>query len=419
MASRLQVIFDLYINNQANSEEISELVDFYADPLNEEEFNELLTAQWHEFKARTPVFSQMESEKILINIFNKEISVRKSPRHALNYRLAYKIAAAILLILATGVLFIRSPIDKQSLTVLSSAKISRQAVKDAHSVNDKAILTLSDGTVVNLTAVAPGNIKNQSGTRITKTSEGQLVFSIGSARLASKAGKSRKPEYNTISTPNGGQYQINLPDGTKVWLNAASSLKFPTDFTLADRKVELSGEGYFEVAKVKVHEKRTPFKVFSHTEFGRSQEITVLGTHFNIQAYNNDKSFKTSLLEGSVVVRNLNSNAIHLLRPGEQSVLTADKDVITAVNVEEVLAWKNGQFVFDNTPLLDILRQLERWYDVEIDYNKVPDTRYQGVISKKQSLSQVLNMLELTGNLRFKINKLAGEQRLKVEIDEK
>ncbi|MDB5087420.1 MAG: FecR family protein, partial [Mucilaginibacter sp.] len=200
--------------------------------------------------------------------------------------------------------------------------------------------------------------------------------------------------YNTVSTPRGGHYQVILPDGSQVWLNAASSIRFPTAFTDKERKVEISGEAYFEVAK----NKALPFVVKVN-----SSEVRVFGTHFNVMAYTDEAAIKTTLLEGSVQFSN--GSASCMLKPGEQSELTKSGQVkvISGVDVDNAIAWKNNMFDFENTDIESVMRQLSRWYDVDVVYNKKVNDRFFAEIPSSSKLSEVLKALELTGKVNFDI----------------
>ena len=261
---------------------------------------------------------------------------------------------------------------------------------------NKAILTLADGSVISLDSANNGKIAKQSGIEITKTADGQLVYTTSekSSDLASNS-----LLFNTVSTPRGGQYQIVLPDGTHVWLNASSSLKYPTSFKGSERKVELEGEAYFEV----VSNKKMPFRVLS-----KNQLVEVLGTHFNINSYADENVTKTTLLEGSVKIARLSGaqkslSDYKILIPGQQAVL-AEKIKVSNVDTEEAVAWKNGELMFSSQEIKGVMRQISRWYDVDIIYeDNIDDIILSGSISKYANVSKVLEILELTGNIHFKI----------------
>lgn len=200
--------------------------------------------------------------------------------------------------------------------------------------------------------------------------------------------------YNLIETPRAGQYQINLPDGTRVWLNAASSLRYPSRFSGSKRLVELTGEGYFEVAKNKEH----PFVVKTNR-----QEVQVLGTHFNINSYTDEGSTNTTLVEGSVRVTALDGKN-RLLKPGEQSQLKGDEIEVSDVDTEAVLSWKNGDFVFKGDDFKSIMRKISRWYDVEVVYQgDFDDLKFGGYISRTKNISSVLSIMESTGKVHFQV----------------
>lgn len=257
--------------------------------------------------------------------------------------------------------------------------------QDILPTGNKATLTFADGSFVVLQDLKNGIIKEYNGTRVIKQDE-QIIFELNKNTPTDKVGK------NLLSTQNGVQYKIVLTDGSKIWLNAASSLSFPTAFTKKERVVELKGEGYFEVAK----NKSKPFKVKTNKAM-----VTVLGTHFNIMAYLNEKTINTTLLEGSVKV--ITGNRSKLLVPGQQAQVN-DNIEISEVDLEETVAWKNGNFQFNNTELGMIMRQIERWYNVKVDYKgKVMDKHFTGVISRNIGITKVLEMLELSGGLNFKM----------------
>jgi len=251
--------------------------------------------------------------------------------------------------------------------------------------NNKAILTLANGNKVVLTDAGIGKLADEGNSIVEKTTSGQLVYNA-------------KPEtgaaaelFNTLETPKGGIYDVVLADGTKVWLNAASSLKYPTSFTGKQRRVELHGEGYFEVAK----NKAMPFIVTSN-----NQQVEVLGTHFDISAYDDDNGvYKTTLLEGSV---RLNMQTI--LEPGEQAINTNQKIRVKQVDTEDAIAWKNGKFKFKNENIQDLMRKIARWYDVEVVYDgEMTRKDFSGTVSRFDNIVKILTMLESTHTIHFKI----------------
>lgn len=261
---------------------------------------------------------------------------------------------------------------------------------------NKAILTLANGKKISLSDAMNGDVAKEAGFSITKTADGHLVYNVAAAENVNDS------RLNTISTPNGGEWQIQLPDGSTVWLNAASSIQYSLNIgTAKQRVVKLDGEAYFEVAKNAAH----PFIVETD-----KQAVEVLGTHFNINSYKDEKVTKTTLLEGSVRVSHNTTNESEVLKPGEQSLVSVSGIAIKEVNVDEAIAWKNGYFMFNNERQESILRKVARWYNVEIEYADpaAKNVMYYGTVSRFEKISKVLTKFEQTGEVRFDIkdNKL-------------
>lgn len=298
-------------------------------------------------------------------------------------------AAAILVIAVSGAYYFLSQQKKES-TVASVKKTTPDVMGDVRPGGNKAILKLADGTSIALDDAANGTIAAQGNTTVQKLGDGELAYNKTAQKISI-------PLYNTISTPRGGQYSVALPDGSRVWLNAASSLYFPTAFTGKERNVTLTGEAYFEIA----HNSSMPFKVQVN-----NMTVEVLGTHFNIMAYDNEDATHTTLLEGSVKVTldNNESDGIKLV-PGKQASL---KKGSSAFNVHDtdtdiVTAWKNGMFQFNGDNIQTIMRQIERWYDVEVNYSgKIPQGHYSGAVGRDNNLLKVLRIFEET-DLRFNV----------------
>ncbi len=292
-----------------------------------------------------------------------------------------KVAAAVTLIASLG---------GWLLSGRQTAKqLPRQVakVKDVPPGGNKAYLTLADGSRIAVNDASQGQLATQGKIKVSKSATGELIYEADTMASADAT-----LSYNTLTTPRGGQFRLLLPDGSRVWLNAESSLRFPTSFASSERLVELTGEGYFEVAS----NTKQPFVVAT-----ASQRVTVLGTHFNVQAYADQAHTSTTLLEGSVQVSGKAGRS--LLAPGEQCRLNGQTGGMQKLQVdtEEVVAWKNGYFIFNETYLADVLRQLGRWYNVDAEFAHVPAIRYNGTIPRNVPLSKAIEMLEITGNLRF------------------
>lgn len=322
---------------------------------------------------------------ILFERFNEKLTVKKRMR---TRQLWYSAAAAVLIVIAASAIFIpktRQPIVKQQAT-----NVKKVTAPGAN----KAILTLSDGTQVDLSDAANGYVANQVGIKVKKAVNGKLIYDRAGAE--GSTGEAGSLVYNTIATPRAGQYEVELPDGTKVWLNAESRLRYPVKFTGTERKVELTGEAYFEVA----HNKALPFRVAT-----AEQTITVLGTHFNIKGYADERTIATTLLEGSVSIANNVSGQSKLLVPGKQSNIIKGEGAIevTDAHTDEVMAWKNGYFIFDNQDIKSIMKLISRWYDVDVDYKLTRSVRFGGTFSRSSDLKELMKNFELLGNLHFEL----------------
>jgi len=295
----------------------------------------------------------------------------------------YAAAAVVILGLGAGIYYFTPSHTYQKL-----ASTPKPAVDIAPGRN-RAMLTLADGTAISLDDAANGAVAKQGNSSIVKLSNGRIVYD-------SKGTGGTQMQMNTMSTPKGGQYQLTLQDGTKVWLNAASSITYPAAFVDRMRRIKVKGEVYFEVAK----NKTKPFIV----DIDGGSSVEVLGTSFNINAYSDEDNSRTTLLEGSVRVVGPGSNSV-MLKPGQQAVVGSGTGISmrSDIDTEEVMAWKDGYFEFDGASLETVLRQLARWYDVEIDYGgHVPAKTFIGEIPRDASLSVVLNVLEKTG-VHFRI----------------
>jgi len=299
-------------------------------------------------------------------------------------------AAAAIMIVALGLgnMLLK---DKKQLLITSN-----RPKKNVHKAivpgSNNAILTLADGSTILLDDAKNGLMGNPGTSAVKKLKDGLISYTGNAAGQ----GKTNEEALNIITIPRGGQYTVILPDGTKVWLNSASSLTYPVAFNGIQRKVELKGEAYFEVAK----NKQLPFVV--HTG---KVDVKVLGTHFNVTAYQDEAEIKTTLLEGSVKLTVGSASA--LLVPGQQGISGSAEDrIITkTVNVNQVVAWKSGYFIFRDSDIKDIMKQIGRWYDVEIEYEgNIPERTFGGTYAKNKDITELLKGLELTGLVHFKID---------------
>ena len=365
--SRLQYLFQRWFSREATPEEQQELQQLLEDARHDAGLQAALEQTWVSFTPDTQMDPQ-EADDIFRHITARPQTVL----HRIRRWWPAAAAAMVLGIAALGY-FRTKPAGAPLQPSVSS-------VADIAPGGNKALLTLADGSVVTLDS-AGNQVIQQGGTRISQ-SGGQLRY---------EGAEGQAPVWNKLSTPRAGQFRITLPDGTRVWLNAASSIRYPTAFAGNERKVEITGEVYFEVTP----DALKPFRV----DADRRSTIEVLGTSFNISAYNDETLLKTTLLEGKVKVAAKNGPAQEL-RPGQQAQQAVSGNIVVSNDVDpaEVLAWKEGWFQFNQAALPEVMRQLSRWYDVEVKYaGPVPDRVFEGKIQRDLTLVQVLRILEKSG----------------------
>lgn len=370
---RLTYLFYRYFQKTASQEELDELSLLMNEPEHENAVKLLMEEAYLLFEPKGNVFSETQSAAIFNNV---QATTRK---HKIWWR-AMAAAASVLVLISAGFYGWQTMKGKPPAPVLAQQH-------DVKPGTNKAVLHLADGSEVTLDST--GNQVIVQGETTINQQNGQLHYNANNPDATAVS-------FNTLTTPRGGQYSVTLPDGSKVWLNAASSLKFPTAFSGAERKVELTGEAYFEIAKNAQH----PFKVTLED----NTIIEVLGTHFNVNAYKDEDAIATTLLEGAV--RLTNGKERIAIKPGERALLQEGgaKFVIDRPDVERVTAWKNGFFRFNGENITIIMKQLSRWYDIEPVYNgnmKMKD--YSGYISRHSNISEVLKMLELTNEIDLKV----------------
>jgi ferric-dicitrate binding protein FerR (iron transport regulator) len=383
---RLAHLYEKYTNGNCTPQENAEFMTLVNEDESVDELNRLIekdvVGNREEKRMAAPRANQL-FDLILQNAKKQEDHSRPVSKVFTLRRMAA--AASVIFLLGLGTYFML--IQQKEKTNTSSAKARFK--NDVAPGGNKAILTLADGSSIVLDTATNGILAAQGGIKVIKLENGELAYN------ATDAGEG-EVLYNTITTPRGGQYQLVLADGSKVWLNASSSLRFPATFTGDDRKVALTGEAYFEVAK----NAKMPFRV---TVAG--MEVEVLGTHFNINSYDDESAIKTTLVEGAVNVKKGDSR--QLLAPGQQ--LQVDKAgqmrLIKNVDTDEAIAWKNGKFIFSGNDIQSVMRQLEKWYDIDVEYKgTVTKEEFVGMISRSSNISQILQMLEKTRTVKFEIN---------------
>ncbi|RPD41828.1 FecR domain-containing protein [Chitinophaga barathri] len=328
----------------------------------QEEFSQVLTSQ--------PAIDQEISDRIEARLL-QQIGAPKVVH--LRRRRTWLAAASILVLLAAGGLYLFTADNTEVPKLASTPDIT--APKDIAPGSSKAVLTLTDGSTITLDSA--GNQVIHQGQTLVQLNNGRLEYDTDNIGQA--------VGYNMLAVPRGGQFTIVLPDGSRVWLNSASKLRYPTAFTGEKRLVELEGQGYFEVQKDAEH----PFIVKT-----KSLDVEVLGTGFDVMAYPDEKSINTTLVEGAVRVKDV------MLKPGQQARMEYSTGCIYVepADIQQVIAWKTGFFEFDDANLAEIMRQASRWYDIDIVMNTTgKDKAFGGRISRNLPLSELLHMLEANG----------------------
>lgn len=370
---RITELIEKVHQNKASEAEIEEL--------------DLLYAQFDQKPGYVEFLDQAEKDRLQDSVYsgiqkklpdvpeNRRTGISKS-KFTLWTRIG---AVAAMLFMVSSIIYLLR-LNKQS-------EQPQQQVADIKPGGNNAILTLSNGKSIVLTHAKNGDLANESKVSVKKTADGRILYAEG--------GSSAKASsiYNTLTTPRGGQYTVVLSDGTLVYMNSGSTLKYPVSFSNKERVVELSGEAYFEVSKNKLK----PFKVMTN-----QQVVEVLGTHFNVNSFAEDNSVKTVLEEGAVRV--YSKTGAKLLKPGQQSIVKKDAIEVAEADVEEALAWKNGYFRFNDESIRSVMAKLTRWYNIEVVFgDQIPDVGFYGTISRAKNISEVLKMLEYTKGVHFKI----------------
>lgn len=389
---RINILLQQFADGEISRAAYEELIEHFKLAGNDDEIYKAMDEVWRDTNANE-LDSQVDEVKFYQDLVNSKSFKKGKVAYHLNGFMRYAAAAVVLVTLSFGIYFYENQ---------KTSNKNKFAKHDILPGGNKATLTLADGRVIDLNKVNNGDLAYQSGISIHKTGNGQLIYSIQSKN------KQHSPAdeltYNTIATPRAGQYQVNLPDGSKVWLNSESSIKFPVQFSRAERRVELRGEAYFEVAKVyknlKSSGERLPFLVSSE-----NQTVEVLGTHFNVNAYPGERVTRTTLFEGAVKVFADKIQSPSYLKPNQQAVLIGKTIVVSTADVEEAMAWKNGLFIFNKQNLGDIMKQVERWYNVDVVFSDeaLKQEEFNGTTSRFKNISQLLEVLESTGSVHFKI----------------
>jgi len=371
---RIKYLFEQYLNKQASPKERDEFLE-WVEETDQDEVQELIGHGWSEFSSRKELFTPTDRDNMLATVFNSSLA-RK--HNALWPRIAIAVSITVFLAIIGFAYF----------NWHNGHNVRRLAHNDITSGHNGATLILSNGKKIHLGDAANGQLAEEAGVEVSKTQNGQLVYEV-------KKGEQNNNRINVLSTAKGETYQVKLPDGTKVWLNSASSLSYTTSLNNhGKREVKLTGEGYFEVAKDKAH----PFVVQT-----ASQEVEVLGTHFNINSYHDEAVVATTLLEGSVKVTS--GSMEQVIKPGYQVLNNGSDLKVQTVNTDQITDWKNGDFNLNRVDFRVAMRKIARWYDVDIIYNQsVPEgIKSGGWISRNKPLSNILEFIERSGQVHFKV----------------
>ncbi len=390
--NKLDELLSLFVDGKISREEFEQLFDYIRSEQDDENINFAIDQELRKMKSCVSL-DDAEKDKMFESIVATEHFDQKaeSDKHIIRAWYQFSVAASILAILSVGLYFYANRTIDHRTSFSKSEKLKEKVIIKPG--GDKAVLTLSDGSRIILEDAKNGLLANQAGVSIQKTADGELLYSFAKKKSSVPEALTEEVIYNKIETPYGGKYQINLPDGSKVWLNSASTLRFPALFSGNTREVELNGEAYFDVAK----NPNKPFKVIT-----KDQIVEVLGTQFNINSYSDEETFKTTLIEGSVKI--IYKDRVVLLSPGQQFQPNLKSSKVIHADTEEVTAWKNGYFLFKDEDIHSIMRKISRWYNVEVNYKgEIPDVGFGGNISRSKDINEVLNVLQLTNAVHFKI----------------
>jgi transmembrane sensor len=379
---RLHQLFEGWLHNQLSAREQAEWMELLVDPKLESVRQQIIENYYDQLPLQYSMEPEV-AEALFRSILRESTPPKRVSIWSDGWRRYIAAAAIIGIVALTGILW------WARRNVVSDSTVAANVYKnDVKPGGNHAVLTLANGAHIMLDSAGKGNLVSQGGAQLIKVDSGNLAYKA-------MASDHNAISYNTLATPAGGQYQVTLSDGTRVWLNALSSIRFPTTFKGGPRSVDLTGEAYFEVAK----DKMRPFHVNAN-----GVDVQVLGTEFNVNAYADEPGIKTTLVRGAV--RLAKANATLLLKPGEEgqtlgtSGLVLDKDV----NIDRTLAWKNGKFSFEGADIRTIMRQIGRWYNVEVRYQGDPGNYlFDGQIGRDLNLSEVLTGLSKS-NVHFKID---------------
>jgi transmembrane sensor len=385
-------LLERFFLNKVSDAERKDVVDWLLKPENDASIKQWMSAHWElvshsEFNSDA---DEPDAEALWQNIqlkireqslLNQAVTKPFSVFHL--YTRKWMAAAAVLLLMLSGSYYFLKSVPQEQVKEISKTIAPKGDIAPPNA--NLAVLTLADGTNVYLDSVGNGTLAQLDGIAITKTDNGQIAYNGNATGGVT---------FNTLSLPKGSKpFHIVLADGSHVWLNAASSITYPTAFAGVERKVNITGEAYFEVA----NNAAMPF-IVSHNQMN----VRVLGTHFNVNTYEDEKAGKITLLEGLVQVEQ--DGKIKGLKPGQQAMILEENiKVLQGIDIDEVMAWKNDLFYFNGADIKTIMRQIEKYYDVEIEYRDEVNYQFVAKISRQVNVSEFLKILELTNLIHFKI----------------
>lgn len=378
---RLKYLIKKFHNKEINSDEHDELLELLAEENYQEIAEEFFITSWNNFNPEPNIDLEIQPSENLKKIFYKN---NKIPKIKSSNYIKYAIAASLIIFCSLFLFFSKKEFNKEKIATTN-------ILTDLEPGKNQAIITLSNNQKIVVNDRKSGLISNESNLIIKKNKNNEISIEVNK----STSKENFQNELNTISTPKGGQFTIILPDKSKVYLNAETTLIFPSDFKTHERKVSLEGEAFFEIAK----NKEKPFIV--ETE---EMSIQVLGTHFNVNSYKSEQTKSTTLVEGSVKISTPTNSK--LMIPGQQADIRKGSNNISlqAVDIEQAIAWKNGYFLFIDKDLKTIMKSLSRWYNFDLKYEEsFKNETFTGTVSRSQNISEILKIFETTGTVKFKI----------------
>ncbi len=399
-SNRLTYLFGRFVAGNCNEQELRELWHLVKEAPDGNPIRAALERIWHMDASPTkdePDWNDLFT-KIKSTAAVEELELQAKSKPVYRLRVFWPVTTAALVLIMVGIYYWNQPSTGTTAPSEIAAAISTES--DVPAGGNRAILTLEDGSELVLNEHVKGELARQHDARIVQL-DSKLEYQAAAKSTVAKH-TIQQTTYNTLSTPRGGQFQLQLPDGTQVWLNAASSIRYPTTFAGKERRVSITGEVYFEVSQLKLPGANTNSKWPFVVTADNGTEVEVLGTHFNVNAYHDEPALKATLLEGAVNIKHQQKSL--RLQPGQQAKVDAAMELIPNPNLVRTMAWKNGAFYFEGLSLKEVMRQLSRWYDIDVEFKEgVPDISFGGKIGRDVSLAKLLHFFKGSG-VHFRID---------------